>query len=70
MRSYCYLKYTINKIYCIITKIEKMNAAFLSLDHFYISNNLIFPTGGPLKETVFAFKQNMRGFRGVKPPVH
>ena len=47
-----------------------MNAAFLSLDHFYISNNLIFPTGGPLKETVFAFKQNMRGFRGVKPPVH
>ena len=32
--------------------------------------NLISPTGRPLKETVFAFKRNMRGFRGVKPHVH
>ena len=47
-----------------------MNAAFLSLDHFYISTKPIFPTGGPLKGTAFAFTRKMRGFRGVKFPVH
>ena len=47
-----------------------MNAAFMSLNNFIFQQNLISPTGSPLKETTFAFKRNMRGFRGVKPPVH
>ena len=67
MRSFSYLKYTFNIRHCIIAL---MNATFLSFDHFYSSSRPKFPTGGPLKETVFAFKRNMRGFRGVKPPVH
>ena len=46
-----------------------MNAAFLSLDHLYISTNLISPTGGPLRKKTFAFKRNLRGIRGVKPTV-
>ena len=71
MRSFCYLKYTINKTLFITLRIlalgiQKMNAKFLSLDQ----QNLISQRAGPLKETVFAFKPNMRGFRGVKPPVH
>ena len=52
----------------IALRIQKMNATFMSLDHF--QENLISPTGSPLKETVFVFKRNMRGFRGVKLPVH
>ena len=37
---------------------------------FIFQQILISPTGRPLKKTVFAFKRNMRGFRGVKPHVH
>ena len=37
---------------------------------FLFQKNPISPTGGLLKETVFAFKGNMRGFRGVKSTVH
>ena len=37
---------------------------------FIFQQNLISPTGRPLKKKVFAFKRNMRGYRVVKPHVH
>ena len=47
-----------------------MNADSCHLIIFIFYQDLTSPSGGPLKETVFAFKRNMRGFCGVKPPVH
>ena len=46
-------KYTFNKTLYHSTKNSEINAAFLSLDHFYISTKSNF-----LKETYFALKRN------------
>ena len=50
MRSFCYLKYTLISRCIIALRIPKMNATFLSLDHFYISTKPNFPHGPPIKE--------------------
>ena len=65
------LKIHLNKTLFYNTKISENECNIPVIVSFFIfQQTLISPTGGRLKKTVFAFKRNMRGFRGVKPHVH